>query len=95
METSNTKSNLKENISLIDSELLEIRKRIYLLENGMNSNVSTVEHNVSRKNEQNEYGGYSPSFYETYLCQTEPSSMEKTTQQSLSMFQTLLLANTM
>ena len=75
METSNTKSNLKENISLIDSELLEIRKRIYLLENGMNSNVSTVEHNVSRKNEQNEYGGYSPSFYETYLCQTEPSSM--------------------
>ena len=72
METSNTKSNLKENISLIDSELLEIRKRIYLLENGMNGSVPT-EHNVTRKSEQNEYSGYSPSFYETYSCQTEPS----------------------
>ena len=75
METSNKKNNLKENISLIDSELLEIRKRIYLLENGMNGNVSTTEHNVMRKNECNEYTGYSPSFYETYSCQTEPSSM--------------------
>ena len=77
---SSAKTNLKENISQIDSELLELRKRIYLFEKDIHSKQPSPPNtkpspNTSMKPPSVVHLNYTyqnyPLSYESNSCQTE------------------------